>query len=278
MSRAYSLSFLTCLDAPPPTAIRIAGEAGYDHVGLRLLPASPGGICFPLMDDPALLRETKDTAAATDVSVFDVEIVRIAPGFSLEPYRRFLETCAQLGARAILVAGDDADEPRMTAAFAAFCEAARPYGLSADLEFMPQSKVRDAAAALRILEAADQPNAGLIVDALHVSRSRASIADIANIPRHWINYAQICDGPAEIPTDIEALNYAARHERLLPGEGSVELAELFATLPSDCPISVEVPNDKQAPAHGAQEWARRALQASQAVLAAADRRRAIPAR
>jgi sugar phosphate isomerase/epimerase len=274
MARAYSLSFLTCLDAPPPAAIRIAAETGYDFIGVRLLPALPGGVAFNLMEDAALFRETTAALADTGMSVFDVEMVRIAPGFSTERYKPFLETCARLGATAILVAGDDDDEARMTASFAAFCEAAHPYGLSADLEFMPQSKVRDAAAATRILTAASQPNGAIIVDALHVSRSHTPLADIRAIPRQWLNYAQICDGPADIPRDLDGLNYAARHERLLPGEGAIDLTALFSSLPADVPVSIEVPNAKRAPALGAREWAARALATSKTVLARVDERRA----
>ena len=264
---AFSLSFLTCLDAPPPAAIRLAADTGYDFIGLRLLPAAPGGVAFPLMDDPALLRETLATLRDSPAKVFDMEIIRINPDFAANQYEAFFEVSAQLGARAVLVVGDDADEARLTASFAALCQAARPYGLSMDLEFMPQSKVHDAAAALRILQGAAQPNAAIIVDALHVSRSRTPMADISAIPRSWMNYAQICDGPAEIPTTNEALNFAARHARLLPGDGAIDLPALVAALPAGLPISVEVPNDEQAPALGAQEWARRALAASKAVIA-----------
>ena len=60
MQPLFSLSFLTCLDAPPPAAIRTAAETGYDAIGLRLLPAMQGGIAFRLMDDAPLLRETLD--------------------------------------------------------------------------------------------------------------------------------------------------------------------------------------------------------------------------
>lgn len=270
MTRLYSLSFLTCLDAPPPEAIRTARQTGYDCIGLRMLPAAPGGISFPLMDDPALLRETLAALEDTEIGVFDAEIIRIAPAFDAGQYSSFFEVCAELGVRSVLVAGDDADEARMTASFAALCEAARPFGLSMDLEFMPQSEVHDAAAALRILERADQPNAAIIVDALHVSRSRTPLADLRAIPRRWMNYAQICDGPAEIPIDRAGLNYGARQARLLPGDGAIDLAPLFAALPADVPISVEVPNQAQAPALGAQEWARQALLRSKQVMADAD--------
>ena len=270
MTRRYSLSFLTCLDAPPPEAIRTARQTGYDCIGLRLLPAAPGGISFPLMDDPALLRDTLAALHDTGIEVFDAEIIRIAPDFDAAGYNGFFDACARLGVRSVLVAGDDADEARMTASYAALCQAAQPFGLSMDLEFMPQSEVHDAAAALRILADADQPNAAIIVDALHVSRSRTPLAELRSVPRRWMNYAQICDGPAEIPTDREGLNFAARQARLLPGDGAIDLASLFAALPPDLPISVEVPNQAQAPALGAQEWARQALLRSKHVMAQAD--------
>jgi sugar phosphate isomerase/epimerase len=174
----------------------------------------------------------------------------------------------------VLVVGDDADAARMTGSFAALCEAAHPFGLSMDLEFMPQSEVHDAAAALRILRGAGQPNAAVIVDALHVSRSRTPLAELAAIPPGWMNYAQICDGPAEIPPDRDGLNFAARQARLLPGDGAIDLPALFARLPAGLPISVEVPNQAQAPVLGALEWARQGLLRSKAALAQADALRA----
>src|SRR4051812_6868297 len=165
MHRPFPLPFPPSLAAPPPVAVRFAAEVGYDFVGFRLLPASPGGIAFRLMEEPLLLRETRSAMDATGIRVLDVEIVRIGRDFSIEAYEPFLETSARLGARSILVAGDDPDEARTVASFAAFSEAAAPFGLSADLEFMPQSQVRDVRAALRILAAAGQPNAAVIVDA-----------------------------------------------------------------------------------------------------------------
>ena len=275
MQRRFSLSFLTCLDAPPPAAIRTAAETGYDFVGLRLLPASPGGIAFRLMDDAGALAETRSALDETGIRVFDVEIVRIGPDFSVEAYKPFLRGQRPFGRT--LHPGRQrrpGRRTRMTASFAAFCQAAAPYGLSADLEFMPQSQVHDARAALRILAASDQPNAAIIVDALHVSRSRTPLADIGLIPRACMNYAQICDGPAEIPDTLDGLNHAARQERLLPGDGAIDLVGLFATLPADLPVSVEIPNETQAPALGLRAWARRALEASKEILAQADARRA----
>ena len=60
--------------------------------------------------------------------------------------------------------------------------AAAPYGLTADLEFMPWTYVPDLATANKIVAQAGQPNAGVLVDALHFDRSNSSIAELARVP------------------------------------------------------------------------------------------------
>lgn len=265
MIRKLSLSFLTC-SAEPEEAVRAAAAAGYDYLGFRLMPAFPGGLAHPLMDAPSRVRDLQKLMADSGVGVFDIEMIRIAGQFDPEPLLPMLECAAGLGARAVLVAGDDPDEARLTASFVRLCEAAKPYGLSMNLEFMPQSELHDLAAALRVLTAAGQPNQGVIIDTLHVSRSRTSIETIASVPREWLHYAQICDGPAEIPQTREALNHAARHERLLPGDGALDLVGMFTALPADLPVAIEIPNDRQSAGLSATEWATRTLRASRNVL------------
>lgn len=264
-----SLAYLTSVPLSPPDAIRLATELGYDAVGLRALPAAPGGDSSPLITDAALRAETR-RALASGVPVFDVEIVRLGPDFAVEAFRPFLELCGELNARAILVAGDDPDEARLTATFSAFCEAAAPYGLTGDLEFMPWTKVPDARTALRIVTAAGQPNGRVLVDALHAGRSQTTLADIAAIPAGRLSYAQICDAPGEIPSTDEGLIFTARQARLLPGEGGIDLAGIFSQLPADLPISVEIPHLERSAQLGPREWARQALVATRTVLAARD--------
>jgi len=41
VDRIFSLSALTVLELPPPDMVTCAREAGYSHVGLRLIPATP---------------------------------------------------------------------------------------------------------------------------------------------------------------------------------------------------------------------------------------------
>lgn len=266
----FSLAYLTSAPLSPPDAISLAARLGYDAVGLRALPVAPGAAFSRLIEDPALLRETAARAADTGVEVFDVEIVRLGTDFRPEPLTPFFETCRTLGARAILVAGDDPDEERLTASFAAFCEAAAPYGLTGDLEFMPWTKVPDAKTAHRIAAATGQPNARVLVDTLHAGRSSTTLADIAAIPASLLSYAQICDAPAEIPTSDEGLIHTAREARLLPGDGGIDLVGLLAQLPQGLPISIEIPNVDGMAEQGVEGWAAQALARSRAVIARRD--------
>ncbi|MDE1165624.1 MAG: TIM barrel protein [Pseudomonas sp.] len=258
----YALAQLTALACNPAQMVDLAARTGYDQAGVRLLPVAPGAVAYNLMDDPALLRETLARMDDTGVKIFDLELIRIGEGFDVERYLPFFEVGARLGAQAVLVAGDDPDHARMVDHYAALCDAMQPYGLSADLEFMPWTAVRDLDTALHIVNAADRPNGGILVDALHFDRSNSRIEQLADIPAHWLHYAQICDGPAQRPTTNEGLIKAARSERLLPGEGAIDLKRLWQALPQDLPVSVEIPHDVRVAQMGVEAWARAALVAA----------------
>jgi sugar phosphate isomerase/epimerase len=259
MARAYSMAYLTSAPLGPLQAIELAASLGYAHVGLRIAPASAGGECAPLIADAALLDAVRASLAASGVTVFDVEIVRLAADFAVDAVRPFLDVCGKLDAKAVLVAGDDPDEGRLTASFAAFCEAALDVGVTADLEFMPWTAVPDCRTARRIVEAAGQPNGRILVDSLHAARSATTLAELAALPRGVLSYAQICDAPGEIPTTVEGLIHTARCARLLPGDGGIDLKAMFAALPQDLPVSIEIPNDVGKSERGVTEWAREAL-------------------
>lgn len=261
--RTYSLAYLTSCHCAPAQAVRIAADNGYQYVGLRLLPNAPGAPQQFLIDQPAALRETLAVQRDTGVGVFDLEIIRIGVGFDPKTYLPLLEAGAALKAKAVLVAGDDTHEARLTEGYAKLCEVMQPYGMTADLEFMPWTAVPHANAALRIINAAGRPsNAGILVDALHFGRSHTALDDIRALPRELLHYAQICDAEADTQFSTEAMIHTARCERLQPGEGNIDLRGLFDALPSDLPISVEVVHLDRMAQTSATDWARQCLATS----------------
>ncbi|WP_034997927.1 sugar phosphate isomerase/epimerase family protein [Beijerinckia mobilis] len=277
MSRSFSLAHLTVLSLTPPEMTVLAHKLGYDSIGIRLMPASPEGPAYPLMDDPSMLAETLARMADTGISVFDLEIIRLNETFDVKNYLSFFEVGAKLGAKAMLVAGDDPDESRLISSFAALCEAAAPFGLTADLEFMPWTKVPNLRCAIHVVKSAGCANGGILVDALHFARSDSHYEDLQMVPTEWLHYAQMCDAPAKIPDTDESLIYTARCERLLPGEGGIDLHGLFNRLPPQIPVSLEIPNMHRIPLMGLEEWSRQALAAGRSILAQQDADKERPA-
>src|SRR6202012_4587605 len=133
----FSLAALTALDLWPPNLIEVAPACGYEQVGLRLLAATPDGTAYPLMDDPAQLRETKARLAATGIAVADLEIVAFPETTVVASFEPLLATGRELGAKHTLVAAYDPDLERFADRFAEYCALAGRYGLTAELEFMP---------------------------------------------------------------------------------------------------------------------------------------------
>jgi sugar phosphate isomerase/epimerase len=270
MPHRYSLAFLTVFDLGPVEAVRVAAATGYDLVGLRLLPAAASGEPdYPIMTDDRLLAETAAAVRDLGVGVADVEIARLKPETEVAAFAPFLARAGRLGARNVLVAGDDPEEARLTERFAALARLAAGHGLTVDLEFMPWTRVPNLATARRIVEAAGEANGGVLVDALHYDRSETTLAEVAALPRQRVNYVQFCDGPADYDPSDAGLIEVARRARLMPGEGGIDLAGLARAIPADAVISVEIPNEALAKRLGPTERAALALRTTREVVEAA---------
>ena len=261
------MAYLTSQRCNVTEALEVAAQAGYAYVGLRLLPNGPTGVFQPLVSEPALLREAQRAQRNTGVGVFDLEIIRIGAEFDAATYQPLMEAGAALKAHAVLVVGDDTDPIRLADNYARLCEALQEFGLTADLEFMPWTAVKDVRTALRVIEQAGTPgNAGILVDALHFGRSTTALEDIRAIPPALLHYAQICDAQAGTHFSNAQLIHTARYERLHPGEGSTDLRGLFKALPDELPVSVEITHAQREASRTPLQWAQECLSHSKAIL------------
>jgi sugar phosphate isomerase/epimerase len=261
----FSLAQLTCLHASPPELIRIAAAAGYDCVGLRLLEVT-GGDSWPLQSDPQLMRATKDAMAAHGVSVLDVELVRLTPDVQILELRRTFDTAAELGARHLLTQAHDPGWSRLVDNFASLCDAIADYPLTADVEFLTWTEMRGVHEVMQLLRAANRPNAGITIDALHFFRSGCTLDELRDVPPELIHFIQICDAPKQAPNSLEGLIFAAREDRLHPGAGELDLRGLLRHLRDDVAIAVEIPNWALAAQQSDAERARDALVATKALV------------
>jgi sugar phosphate isomerase/epimerase len=245
--RFMSLAALTVLELSPPDMIRVAAEAGYQGVGLRLIPATPEEHHFSLLTDPHLLRQTREALQQTGIKVVDIEILRLRPDTRVvEDFTAVLELGATLGASEILVAGNDDDHQRSSDNLSALCQLAATYGMNPHLEFMPWTGVKNLTEARAIVSRVRESgidNACLLIDPFHFNRSHSRLEDLANIPPDWMRYAQLCDVAGAVPESMAEIIREARFERCFPGEGDIDLAALLEGMPTTIPVSIEVPTE-----------------------------------
>lgn len=260
-----SLAHLTVLDADPITLIDAGAAAGFDAVGLRIIPPLPTDTIVPVLGDLPLQRSIKARMRETGISILDVEAIWLTAEtdtVSLEPA---LDLAVDLGAKYVLTVGHDPHWGRMTANLARLCESANARGLRVMLEFIPYSNVRSLEEAHNLLTAAAPANAGLLVDAIHLSRSGGSPAEIARYDPSLFSYLHLCDVPS-IPPPPDGLRAEARGSRLYPGEGELWLSDFVAAFPPGTPIAVEAPSSRYA-ALSPLERAERAAAATRALVA-----------
>jgi sugar phosphate isomerase/epimerase len=229
MKRRLGLAALTCIELTPPQLVSAAAGAGYDCVGLRLI-GIPGQT-MPAFDQ----RELEQRLADTGLKVLDVEIFRLDPDVDLPAFEPALAVSQRVGATEILVHGADADEARLVDSFGRLCELAGRYGLRANLEPMPWVAISTVAKAKRLLHGT---NGALLVDAIHFFRIDGSFEELKGAP---LRYMQFCDAHPGRPTDVQEIIRQARGDRLLPGEGALDLRGLLRALPADLPMSLEIP-------------------------------------
>src|SRR5437763_2884491 len=188
MTRSLSLAALTVLELSPPEMVACAAEAGYSHVGLRLLPATESERTWPVVGDTPMVREIERRLADTGVRTLDIEIFRLKPDTDVRSYMPALETGARLGARHVLVAGNDSAEARLTERFAALCDLGAPLGLTFDLEPMPWTDVKNLQQAARIAAAARKPKAVVLIVPILFDRDDNVTAEICGIVHSGLLY------------------------------------------------------------------------------------------
>lgn len=268
-ARQFSLAYLAVLDTPPRQMIEIAAETGYDFVSLRIAPVTPEERRFPYTTDPALVADVIGALDECGVSVLDVELLRTDPGVEVKDFTTFAEVAAEMGARHIVTQIPDPDRARAIELFGQACDLAAGHGMTADLEFIPWSPTSDLDAAVDIVTQAARPNGGVLVDALHFSRSQSSLERLAELPTELFNVVQLCDARNQTSPSDEELIRVARSDREPPGLGDIDLSALVNTLPT-VPYSLEVPNDAMRERLGALEYSRHLLEMTKEFFEAVD--------
>lgn len=162
---------------------------------------------------------------------------------------RFLDLAAAIGAPLLVVCANTrpdtlADPARAAGDLAMLADLAAKRGLALGYEALSGSHVvRTYAEAWSIVRAADRPNLGLIVGAVHSLTMGQDFEALRSIPAERIALVHMADAP-RMKIDPALLN---RHFRVFPGQGDLPVAALAGVL-TDIgyagPVSLEIFNDQ----------------------------------
>ena len=237
-----SLAHLTVLDLAPPEMIRVAAQCGYQSVGLRLIRVTDTTPGYPLMDDPPLMRDTKEALRNEGLKVLDIEFLKIVPDTKVRELEKFIAAGAELGAKHLITAPYEPDLDRLSDTLSQLAELTAQYQMSPVLEFFPWTNVPDLHTALSVVEKA-APSVGILIDTLHFNRSNSSLEELAQVDAKRLYFMHLCDAPVMPSYTTEDLLFAGRAERLPPGEGEINLADIVRLMPKDMPIALEITDD-----------------------------------
>ncbi|MFO1398914.1 MAG: sugar phosphate isomerase/epimerase [Burkholderiales bacterium] len=272
--RPLTLAHLA-LGTTPEATIEAAAAAGFAAAGVRICARRPGD---PFAGEPLLgrmreARELRGRTADLGLRVSNVSAYQFYPDVGWDDVAPAIDVASALGAPIIVANGFDPDLARFTDLLARYCADAHEAGIRIALEFLPYSAVRDLETALRVVMQTGAPNAGVLVDALHLDRSGATPADIARIPPARITFAQLCDARRWSGPRTDALLLTeARTARLPAGEGELPLFAFMDALPPDLEVEYEVARADLAQA-SPREKARQAFADAQRFMAAYDEHR-----
>lgn len=234
--------FSLARDHPIADRVRLAGDAGFDGIGLYVdhyarlerEGAAPGALHDLLAEHDIRLREIEvigglgaDGPGGAAAAQREAVAFRMADAFGC----RYLQVIGPAGA----------DHAAAVAAFVGLCDRAAHHGLVVGLEFLPFTDITDIHDALRIVQAADRPNGGICVDVWHHERGAPDLAAISGLPGEMITGIQLSDGPR---TPVSPDYYTdCLTNRLPPGDGEFDLVAFMAAVRSTgttAPVSVEV--------------------------------------
>ena len=168
---------------------------------------------------------------------------------NMDRAERKFDVMQELGTELVLVCSNTQpatldDDARAAADLREMAERAGARGLRVGFEALSWGRhIRTWSHAWRIVERADHPALGLIVDSFHTLALGDDPAGIADLPGERIFFCQLADAPKR---DMDVLSWS-RHFRNFPGQGDLDVnGFLRAVLASGYvgPLSLEVFNDQ----------------------------------
>ena len=168
---------------------------------------------------------------------------------NMDRAERKFDVMQQLGTELLLVCSNVSpasldDDARAAADLREMAERARTRGLRVGFEALAWGRnINKWAHAWKIIQAADHPALGLIVDSFHSLAVGDDLSGLGVVPAEKIFFAQLADAPK---LSMDVLSWS-RHFRNFPGQGQLPVADFVRDLIGAGyrgPLSLEIFNDE----------------------------------
>jgi sugar phosphate isomerase/epimerase len=220
---------------PRPLLARAAAAAAGGYRVLSVSPADDEGLREVGVTPGEAQRRVRDMGV--ELSILDgisewyphPPPRRPFPGaaFGVEDIMRIATAFGVSSISAIAPFPSDVTVDDLAACFASLCDRAGEDGIRIHLEFTPVPPVPDLRTAWRVVSLAGRPTGGIVLDTWHFFRGDPDLDLLATVPGERIMAVQVSDGN---PQFVESLIKDTFRHRLLPGEGSFDLAGVLRCL------------------------------------------------
>lgn len=278
MTRPIILHQLNAVGVTPAEFVRIAADNDCRHVtmfaydGGHVLPRTNSGLSYPTPVSAETKDEVGRALADGGVALDGVEFFPLTADVDLDLYKPALALGAELGARRAVTHIFIQDDALVVDRLGAFCDLAEAHGMRVSSEFCPLTPGNPSLARAKwLVDQVGRDSFGIGVDMLHVIRSGAGPADIAELDPRYFGVVQICDARG-----VQASSDYIKdvHNREVPGQGDLPLHALLSAVPANLPIEAEVPAaHRRAAGITAAEHVRDVLAGTRAVVAGLTPRR-----
>jgi sugar phosphate isomerase/epimerase len=234
--KPISLDCLTMLEVPAADMIRVAAEAGFSMVSVwAQAPVLSGGS----LAVPGMAADIRRAVHETGVTIGNLEVFNLVGDDPIAAYKPALEFGASLGASTATAMTYGAPREDLVDRFAEFYELAADFGLRALVEPISMGVIRTVKEGIDLIDKAGVDSA-IVLDCIHLIRTKTSVQELANADPHRIAYVQICDGMLNLPE--EHFGHEGTSERLYPGEGDFPLADILRAVPVSAVLALEAPS------------------------------------
>lgn len=150
---------------------------------------------------------------------------------SLRTHAENLRLIHDLGGAKMVVATDGPEQTTpdsldpIARALAAIADTTEGMEVDVALEFNASPVVKSLPSAVRVSEKADHPRVGVLFDTAHYHVTPTKLSDINEESVRWIKHVHLNDMP-DTPADLTHRDF----DRVLPGEGVLELPKIIAAL------------------------------------------------